>query len=148
MTAGRQGGRTSRNLTGGSRIPQQPALTRPRPIPDLHGVKSLARALALGLLLAASLPGLTAPAGACDHAGAAGQSHHQQAPDLPPCGHDQPGHPAGPCAAMPTCAGAALAMSAPLATIAPAADVLVAAVSPAESLVSFRPALDVPPPRL
>ena len=143
----RNGGRTSRNLTGGSRIPQQPHLTAPGRIPDLATVKSLARALALVLLLAASLTGMTAAAGACDHSAAAGQSHHQQAPDQPSCSHDQPGQPAVPCAAMLTCTGATVAVSAPLVTIAPAADMVVAAVSPAESLVSFRPALDVPPPR-
>jgi hypothetical protein len=123
-------------------------LTRSGRIPDLHNVKLLTRALAISLLLATSLTGMTTAAGACDHSAAAGESHHQQAPDQPPCSHDQPGHPAGPCAAMPTCAGTAVTMSAPLVTIAPAAVVVVAAVSPAESLVSFRPALDVPPPRL
>ncbi len=110
-------------------------------------MKSLARALALLLLLAVSLTGTTAAADACDHSTAAVQSHHHQAPDQQPCSHDQPDHPAAPCAAMPTCAGAAVAMSAPLGTIAPAADVVVAAVTPAESLDSFRPALAVPPPR-
>ncbi len=111
-------------------------------------MKSLARALALALLLAASLTGMTSAAGACDHAAVAGESHHHETPDQPPCSHDQPGNPAAPCAAMPACAGAAVAMSAPLGTITPAADVVVAAVAPAESLDSFRPALDVPPPRL
>jgi hypothetical protein len=111
-------------------------------------VKSVARALALALLLAASLSGMTAAAGACDHASAAGESHHQQAPDQPPCSHDQSGHPGAPCAAMPTCAGATVAMSAPLVTIAPPVVVVVATVASADPLVSFRPALDVPPPRL
>ena len=147
-TERREDGRTARNLTGGSRNPQASALTRPGRIPDLHSVKSLTRALALALLLAASLTGMTNAAGACDHSAAAGDSHHQQAPDQPPCSHDQPGHPAAPCAVMPTCAGAVVAMSAPLVTIAPAADVVVAAASPTESLASFRPTLDVPPPRL
>jgi hypothetical protein len=122
-------------------------LTRPGRIPDLHDVKSPARALALALLLAASLTGMTNAAGACEHSAAASESHHQQVPDQQPCSHEQPGHPAAPCAAMPTCAGTAVAMSASLIAIAPAAVVVVAAVSPAESLVSFRPPPDVPPPR-
>ena len=111
-------------------------------------MKSLARALALALLLAASLAGMTTAAGACDHPAAASPSHHHQAPDQQPCSHDQPGHPAAPCAAMPACAGAAVAMSAPLVTISPAAVVIVADVPLTDPLVSFRPALDVPPPRL
>ena len=111
-------------------------------------MKSPARALALALLFAASLTGMTTDARACDHAAAGSESHHQQAPDQQPCSHEQSGTPAAPCAAMPACAGIAMAMSAPLVTISPAAVVDVAEVPPADPLVSFRPALDVPPPRL
>lgn len=117
-------------------------------MPDTPAVRSLARTLALALLLAASLTGMTSAAGACDHAAAAGESHHHETPDQPPCSHDQPGNPAAPCAAMPACAGAAIAMSAPVVAITPAPVLIVAAAAPADPLVSFRPALDVPPPRL
>ena len=147
MTAGRRDGEMRQPLTPASSGLHHSRLTGGPPIPDTPGVKSLARALAIALLLAASLTGMTDAAGACDHSAAASESHHQQAPDQQPCSHEQPGHPASPCAVMPTCAGTAVAISASLITIAPAAVVVVAAVSPAESLVSFRPALDVPPPR-
>jgi hypothetical protein len=96
--------------------------------PELATVKSLTRALAIGLLLAASLTGMTDAAGACGRSAAASPSHHHQAPDQQPCSHDQPGHPAAPCALFPALLLAAVAVPAVAQVARPGAPLTLEAV--------------------
>ena len=116
--------------------------------PDLTVVNSPARAIALVLLLVATMSGMATGPSPCEHGTRAVPGHEHHAPPEPaaPCSHDQSGMPAGQCAIMPACAATPALSESPGQLTAPVVvGTLQAVVVP--SLRSHHPTLDTPPPR-